>query len=193
MFTSNSSIRNPQNSFAHKLFSSTNLVLALVLFLALSAGIFGTPGLVKADDEQIAAPASAEQANPLDSEEQSFIQLINDYRKANGLGELVYQPQMEDAAKWMSQDMAEKNYFSHTDSLGRNPFDRMADFGYEGGWMGENLAAGRDLAQDAFNQFKNSPGHNANMLKAPYTKIGVSRYFVADSTYGWYWTVDFSD
>lgn len=189
MFTSNSSIRN-----SHKFFSLANLFVVIMLFLALSAGIFGTTGQAKADDEQIAAPAdTAAQVSPLDSEEQNFINIINEYRKANGLGELVYQPQLEDAAKWMSQDMAEKNYFSHTDSLGRDPFVRMADFGYEGGWMGENLAAGRDLAQDAFEQFKNSAGHNANMLKAPYTKIGVSRHFVPESTYGWYWTVDFSD
>jgi len=139
------------------------------------------------------ALSSQPAASPLDSEEQNFISLINQYRRSQGLGELTYQSNIEQAANWMSKDMGEKNYFSHTDSLGRDPFKRMADFNYQSGWMGENLAAGRASAQEAFDQFKNSPGHNANMLKGQYTKIGVARYNVPNSTYGWYWTVDFAN
>ena len=37
--------------------------------------------------------------------------------------------------------MASKNYFSHTDSLGRDPFTRMNAFGYSASAMGENIAA----------------------------------------------------
>jgi uncharacterized protein YkwD len=139
------------------------------------------------------APAPAPVASPLDSEEQAFIQTINNYRRANGLGDLTFQANIERAANWMSQDMAEKNYFSHTDSQGRDPFKRMADFDYKGGWMGENIAAGKSSGVDTFTQFKNSPGHNANMLKPQFTRIGVARHHLPGSTYGWYWTVDFGD
>lgn len=130
-------------------------------------------------------------AAQLDSEEQSFLQTINAYRKADGLGELSFQPAIENASRWMSQDMAEKNYFSHTDSLNRDPFNRMAAFSFKSGWMGENIAAGKPTGVEVFNQFKASPGHNANMLKPEYTKIGIARYNVPGSNYGWYWTVDF--
>jgi uncharacterized protein YkwD len=143
------------------------------------------------------APVAAAQApaasSPLDGEEQAFVNQINAYRQANGLGTLTYQPNIEQAANWMSKDMGEKNYFSHTDSQGRDPFKRMADFNYKGGWMGEIIAAGKESAGETFMQFKNSPGHNANMLKAEYKKIGVARHFVPGSTYGWYWTVDLGD
>jgi uncharacterized protein YkwD len=92
----------------------------------------------------------------------------------------------------MSQDMANKNYFSHTDSLGRDPFMRMAAFGYNyPHTAGENIAAGMDSAQAAFTAWKNSPGHNANMLGSGYTVIGIGRAYNSSSTYGWYWTTDF--
>jgi uncharacterized protein YkwD len=92
----------------------------------------------------------------------------------------------------MSEDMATKGYFDHTDSLGRDPFTRMAQFGYTfGTYMGENIAAGNATAQDTFTQWKNSPGHNQNMLDPQYLVIGIGRYSVKGSPYGWYWTTDF--
>ena len=42
-----------------------------------------------------------------------------------------------------------------------------------------------------FDGWKGSPGHNANMLGTNYTTIGIGRYFLQGSTYGWYWTTDF--
>ena len=76
--------------------------------------------------------------------------------------------------------MGANNYFSHTDSLGRDPFQRMAAFGYNyNTWKGENLAAGADTAQGAFNLWKNSPGHNANMLNANFKVIGIARVYSA--------------
>ncbi len=142
---------------------------------------------------QVASASAGVASTGLDGEEQTFLNLVNNYRKANGLTELAYQPQLQSAADWLTRDMGDKNYFSHTDSLGRDPFKRMAGEGYQGGWMGENIAAGKGTAQDVFNQFKNSPAHNANMLKPEYKKLGISRYYRSGSTYGWYWTVDFGD
>ncbi len=138
------------------------------------------------------AVASAPATN-LDGEEQDFIRQVNEYRRANGLGELSYQPVLQQAAVWMAQDMGDKNYFSHIDSMGRDPFSRMAGFSYKGGWMGENIAAGKASAGEVVNQFKGSAYHNANLLKPEYKKIGISRYYRPGSTYGWYWTVDFGD
>ena len=137
-----------------------------------------------------ATPGGAQAA--LDSEEQAFLTLINSHRQANGLGSLSLDSQLNAAADWMSNDMAAEDYFSHTDSLGRQPFQRMADFGYSyDTWKGENLAAGVDVAQAAFDVFKNSPGHNSDMLNANFKVIGIARAYGAGTTYGWYWTTDF--
>jgi uncharacterized protein YkwD len=125
----------------------------------------------------------------LDSEEISFFHLINDYRVQNGLPTLQVSIALTESSDWMSQDMAAKNYFSHTDSLGRDPFTRMAAFGYNYSWAGENIAGGNADAQSTFTQWKNSAGHNANMLSSNYRVIGIAR--ALGGVYGWTWTTDF--
>jgi hypothetical protein len=128
----------------------------------------------------------------LDSEEQLFLTLINNYRQQNGLSTLTSTVTLENAAVWMSGDMGANDYFSHTDSLGRDPWTRICSFGYcYNTWKGENIAAGTSSAQVAFDLWKGSPGHNANMLGGNYNVIGIGRVYTAGSPYGWYWTTDF--
>ncbi len=141
----------------------------------------------------LAMSARATSADPqLDSEEQAFVTLINNYRAQNALGPLSIDWEMQASSDWMSNDMGVNAYFSHTDSLGRDPWTRMCDFGYcYNTWKGENIAAGYNTAQSVFTAWQNSPGHNANMLGANYTAMGISRVYTAGSPYGWYWTNDF--
>lgn len=128
----------------------------------------------------------------LDPEEEAFMILINDYRQQNGLQPLSINAELQAAAEWMSADMGENAYFSHTDSLGRTPWERMADFGYDySTWKGENIAAGFTTAESVFTAWKNSDGHNANMLNANFKVMGIARVYTAGSPYGYYWTNDF--
>jgi hypothetical protein len=127
----------------------------------------------------------------LDIEETAFLGLINKYRKDNGKGELKINTNLTTASKWLSQDMATKGYFDHTDSQGRDFFTRLKAFGYSTAPAGENIAAGYMLASETFLQWKNSPGHNANMLSGDYTVIGIGRAYNASSKFKWYWTTDF--
>ena len=71
----------------------------------------------------IAAPAQT-----LDSEQLKFVSLINTYRAQNGAGALQVSIALENSSQWMANDLATKNYFSHTDSLGRTPGVRMTAF-----------------------------------------------------------------
>lgn len=136
--------------------------------------------------------AAAAQTPTIDAEEQAVLKLINDYRAQNGLGALRVSVALTRAADWMSTDMAAKNYFNHTDSLGRDPFVRMTAFGYNyGGYRGENLAAGYSDAARTFNLWRSSPGHNAAMLNSNFNVVGISRVYGAVTTYKWYWTTDF--
>lgn len=135
---------------------------------------------------------SPRNAAALDGEESAFLTMINNYRAQNGLGALSTNDKLRNAALWMAQDMAAKNYFSHTDSLGRDPFARMADFGYTyNTWKGENLAAGVAGAAGAMDLWKGSPGHNQNMLNPDFTVIGIARANNPNSSFGWYWVTDF--
>ena len=134
----------------------------------------------------------ASAAVQLDPEEQAFMELLNDYRAQNGLGPIGLDSNIQSATEWMSTDMGENNYFSHTDSLGRSPWDRMCDFGYcYNTWKGENVAAGYQTAQAGFDAWRDSPGHNANMLGENYFVMGIALVYTPGSTYGYYWTNDF--
>ena len=134
----------------------------------------------------------ARPAKALDSEEQTFLSIINNYRSTQGLGTLALDPQLNGVALWMANDMASNDYFSHTDSLGRDPFVRMDQLGYAyNTWRGENLVAGTEGAQAAFEMWTGSPGHNVNMLGEHYTVIGIARAFDPGSTFGWYWATEF--
>ncbi|HEY1342283.1 MAG TPA: CAP domain-containing protein, partial [Bryobacteraceae bacterium] len=147
-------------------------------------------------------PTPAPSGTPtLDSEEWAFLTLINNFRAQNGLGALQVSVGLENAAKWMSGDMAAKNYFSHTDSLGRSTGTRLAALGYPYSPWGENLAAGYADAQSAFTGWLNACdpdgsgnctyAHRQNMLGAGYKVIGIARAFGSGSSYGWYWATDF--
>ncbi|RJQ42870.1 MAG: CAP domain-containing protein [Gaiellales bacterium] len=131
-------------------------------------------------------------AQAYDNEELEFLTLINNYRAQNGLPALTLSTSLSNAAEGHSYDMAVRNYFSHTSQDGRSPWDRIraAGYGYNT-WLGENIAAGYSTAATAFEAWRNSPGHNANMLSGNFRAIGIGRYYQAGSTYGWYWTTDF--
>ena len=130
--------------------------------------------------------------NSIDAEEQAFLGLINNYRAENGLSALTMSTNLNRSATWLAADMGVKNYFSHTDSLGRSPSTRAQNCDYPSG-AGENIAAGGawSSASSVFNAWRNSSGHNANMLNGSYRQIGISRVYTSGSTYGWYWVTDF--
>jgi uncharacterized protein YkwD len=138
-----------------------------------------------------ASPTSADQS--LDSEETAFITLINNYRAQHGLLPLSIDWKLQPPADWMSGDMGEKAYFSHTDSLGRDPWTRMCQVGgyCYNTYKGENIAAGFTTAQAVFDAWKASPGHNANMLGPNFSVMGIARVYTPGSPYTWYWTNDF--
>ncbi|WP_437782907.1 CAP domain-containing protein [Sorangium sp. So ce1097] len=130
----------------------------------------------------------------LDAEEQAFLGLINQYRAQNGLGALSACTSMNRAAQGHSEDMRDNNYFSHSSQDGRTPWTRMCNACYElgcgGTAMAENIAAGNSGAQRTFDQWKNSDGHNKNMLGSNFKVIGIGRA-TGGGTYGSYWTTVF--
>ncbi len=124
-----------------------------------------------------------ERDNSVYEYEQEVIRLVNDIRKKNGLGTLEYDWQLSRVARYKSQDMHDKGYFSHTSPTYGSPFDMMKSFGLSYRSAGENIAKGYKTPKDVVNGWMNSSGHRANILNSSYTKIGVG--YVAD---GNYWT-----
>lgn len=135
-------------------------------------------------------------------EEVNLINAINQFRIQNKRVPLLVSAALTNSARWQANDMATHNYLGHTDSLGRNPFQRMAAFGYTySTTKGENVAAGSPSGQVTFEQWNtscdpNAAGvctyaHRAIMLDPTFRVIGVARAYNASSTYKYYWVADF--
>jgi len=135
-----------------------------------------------------------------DSEELRFLELLNDHREANGdLPPLVLSDAATEAADKHSEDMGVHEFFDHGTvnssyfPVGSGPWDRMKATGYDypNAAKAENVAAGHETAEEVFEAWRDSPGHNRNMLDGSQQVVGVGRDYVPDSPYGWYWTTDF--
>jgi uncharacterized protein YkwD len=125
-------------------------------------------------------------------EELTLLTLINNYRKANGRSSLRISRTLGAAAEHHSVDMAKSNYFSHTLANGTSWSTNIKNHGYTASSsIGENIAAGHTTAKDTFTQWRNSSGHNANMLSSTYRAIGIGRAYQSSSKYDFYWTTTF--
>lgn len=129
----------------------------------------------------------------LDNEEIAFLGLINDHRAMSGLPPLSVSASLSSAAAYHSVDMAANGYLDHNLLDGTTVPQNMANFGYDGGTHGENIAAGMESATEAMQIWQGSADHNANMLGAQFGAIGIGRAYDASSPYGWYWTTIFGD
>jgi len=168
-----------KNAFVGAL-ASASLVISSLMAVPTPAGAQTTTNCTVALSDHV-----------IDGEEQALLNLINQYRVANGKNTLVPDVDVTRGAAWHSRDMATKNYLSHTDSLGRSPSTRMAQCG--AGWttdFRENAAAGYATAQATFDQWRSDPPHNAALLADGVAVVGVARSYNAASTYKWYWVYD---
>lgn len=117
------------------------------------------------------------------SYEQEVIRLVNQKRAENGLKALTYDWELCRVARYKSQDMKDKRYFSHTSPTYGSPFQMIKNFGISYRSAGENIARGYATPEAVVNGWMNSSGHRANILNSSFTHIGVG--YVAD---GNYWT-----
>lgn len=115
--------------------------------------------------------------------ESEVLRLVNVERAKNGLKPLTMNWELSRVARYKSQDMHDKGYFSHTSPTYGSPFDMMTKFGISYRTAGENIAMGYSTPQAVVTGWMNSPGHRANILKSSFTQIGVG--YVAS---GNYWT-----
>ncbi|MEV8633430.1 CAP domain-containing protein [Streptosporangium sp. NPDC051023] len=124
------------------------------------------------------------------SAQDEVVRLTNVERQAGGCAPLKNDPQLRSAAQGHSDDMAAKNYFSHTSQDGRTMTDRIKASGFSPmtAWA-ENIAWGQRTPADVVKAWMNSEGHRRNIMNCAYTHIGVG---MATSSRGPYWTQDFA-
>ncbi|WP_461204525.1 CAP domain-containing protein [Clostridium sp. DL1XJH146] len=118
--------------------------------------------------------------------EDEVARLVNIERSKQGLPSLKLNWQLSRVARYKSQDMINKNYFSHTSPTFGDPFKMIKDFGINYRTAGENIAYGQNSAQEVMNGWMNSQGHRSNILNSNFSQIGVG--LSIDQSGRKYWT-----
>jgi uncharacterized protein YkwD len=124
-------------------------------------------------------------APAISTDEQQFVNLVNQARQSLGLLPLSLDPRLSLAADshsyWQDAEFGNQGLTHVPGCNGSDPFQRVADAGYSASWEGEiTLVYPGATAQTAFNMFKGSPPHWALLTSPHFTQIGVG-----ESAYHW--------
>lgn len=140
------------------------------------------PNLIYPGDKVVVPLAFAQ----LSAMEAQVVQLVNAERAKRGLPPLAVHPGVTQVARAKSQDMRDRQYFSHTSPTYGSPFQMLKTFGITYRAAGENIAAGQPSPAAVMQGWMNSPGHRENILNPQYTHIGVG--LAQGGSYRTYWT-----
>ncbi len=124
--------------------------------------------------------------------ELKVLELINIERSKNGLATLSINDNLNYVARMHSQDMHNRNFFSHTNPDGLSPFDRLKKHGISYRYAAENIAAGQSSPDEVVKSWMGSKGHRENILNPNFKKIGIG-YYNSEKGYSHYWTQCFTD
>jgi hypothetical protein len=114
----------------------------------------------------------------------SVVALVSSARYQVGTSSLIMSSELISAAQRHSNDMAQTGQLDHVGSDGSQFWERMTDAGYSLTTGAENILLRSDMnAQAIFNQWRNSPPHQANMMNPDYVEVGVAYAQSADGTY----------
>lgn len=113
--------------------------------------------------------------------------MISLYRKNNGVGAVVIDPELMRIAEAQSQAMASRNKLDH-DVKAPLP-KRLQAAGYPSTLAVENVSAGYHTLAEAFSGWRDSPPHRANMLQNGVTKMGIAASYAPNTKYKVFWTL----
>ncbi|HSK52923.1 MAG TPA: CAP domain-containing protein [Clostridia bacterium] len=149
-------------------------------------------GLLVTPTAALAWDAGAESS----TSEAALTALTNESRVSAGLPPLRVDPELVALARWRSEDMVVRDYFSHRiPPHGSRVFDRLQAQGYCFEVAGENIGwlsgDDGDAAAAIQGMFLDSETHRDVIMGSAWDVVGVGSYRRADGRR--YWTVLFAD
>lgn len=136
--------------------------LPAILILILSLSIFLT---TSRSTEQVLNAATDISASRL-------LEETNDERTSSGSPELKFNELLGNAAQNKAEDMAKRDYWSHTTPDGKQPWQFITKQGYNYSVASENLAFGFDSASEAIDAWMKSESHKKAMLDNSVREVG---------------------
>ena len=111
-----------------------------------------------------------------------ILRITNEEREAKGLSPLTLSQGLMDGATIRSKEITKKE--EHTRPDGSSCFTAV-EKSYL--MLGENLAFGQNLPEEAMISWMNSEGHCANILDKNFKKLGVGYAYDSNSKYKYHW------
>ena len=113
--------------------------------------------------------------------------MISGYRSNNGLPDVALDPALMRLAQAQAEAMAKRDKLDH--NIAR-PFNaRLKASGYDAKRAAENIGAGYHTLAEAFSGWRDSRPHNANMLLAGATRMGIAAVYTPKSKYKVFWSL----
>ena len=107
------------------------------------------------------------------------LDLLNQYRKEQGLNELTMDTQLLEDAMLRAQEISV--LMEHTRPNGLDCFTAITE---DAVYVAENIAGGQSTPEAVIERWKTSSGHNANMISSRYNSVGIGCY-ITNSTHYW--------
>ncbi len=127
-----------------------------------------------------------DEADSILEQEKRVVEVVNQQREEAGLEPYRHNTKLSEVAREKSEDMRDKNYFSHQSPTYGSPFEMMDQFNINYQAAGENIAQGQPSPEEVVDAWMNSPGHRRNILSNNFTEIGVG--YAEDEQEQTFWT-----
>lgn len=123
------------------------------------------------------------------SDRSEALRQVNAWRAQHSLPALEQNSQLEAVSQDMADHIASRDSLQTPRHSGSSLSSRLRTKGYQYAAAGENLGAGQSNVTDVINGWKNSRGHNRNLLNPNVTQMGIARTRRADGTYHNFWVI----
>lgn len=118
---------------------------------------------------------------------QDAARTISTYRVSKGLNPVVIDPSLVVIAQNHAAAQARANKVGH--AIGGSFESRIRDVESQRGASVENVSAGYRSFAEAFSGWRDSKGHNANLLNAKVTRLGIAKAINPGSKFKVFWTL----
>jgi uncharacterized protein YkwD len=116
-------------------------------------------------------------------------ELISSYRANRGLPPVRLDPRLMKIAQDHANRMASANRLQHV-LPGEGSFQRRLAAGdFKASLAAENIAAGQKTLSEVLESWRNSRGHDSNMLKPGVSLIGIANAYTSQGDYKIYWSL----
>ena len=153
------------------------IIFECILFLGFQQFVFGNSE--KGYSDSISKIDLSEAS--LSEEENETLELINKYRRENGMADLKAITCLQNVSKLKAEDLVNSEYFSHHSPNLGTPFEMLKNNGINYKIAGENLA-GNISPKNAVEAWINSESHRDNILDERFEYTGI--YVIDSGIYG---------